>query len=53
MPTPAPVEAPGEPERQLMSTLDITFLDGVYRLGAYRYDRPADAVAYARLGVGP
>lgn len=47
--TPAQVEAPSESERQLMSELDITFLDGVYRLGPYRYDRLADAVAYARL----
>lgn len=51
--TPAPVSAPSESERQLMKTLDITFLDTVYRLGAYRYDRLADAVAYARLGVKP
>ena len=53
MPTPAQVEMPSEPERRLMDTLEITFLHGVYRLGAYRYDRLADAVAYARLGVRP
>jgi len=47
------VEAPSESQRQLMSTLDITFLHGVYRLGTYRYDRLADAIAYARLGVRP
>ena len=35
MPTPQPVEAPSESDRQLMNTLDITFLDGVYQLGAY------------------
>ena len=51
MPAPQPVEAPSESDRQLMNTLDITFLDGVYQLGAYRYDRLAHAVAYARLGV--
>ena len=53
MPAPQPVEAPSESDRQLMNTLDITFLDGVYQLGAYRYDRLAHAVAYARLGVRP
>ena len=50
-PAPEPVSTPSESDRQLMKTLDITFLDGIYRLGAYRYDRLADAVAYARLGV--
>jgi hypothetical protein len=51
--TPAPelVKAPSESQRELMSALAITFQDGVYRLGAYRYDRLADAVDYARLGV--
>ena len=53
MPAPQPVEAPSESDRQLMNSLDITFLDGVYQLGAYRYDRLAHAVAYARLGVRP
>lgn len=51
LPAPDQVEAPSESQRQLMNTLGITFLHGVYRLGAYRYDRLADAVAYARLGV--
>jgi hypothetical protein len=51
MPAPEQVEAPSESQRQLMNKLDITFLHGVYRLGAYRYDRLADAVAYARLGL--
>lgn len=50
---PEQVEAPSESQRQLMNTLDITLLHGVYRLGAYRYDRLADAVAYARLRVRP
>ena len=51
--TPAPeqVEAPSESQRLLMNTLGITFVRGVYQLGAYRYDRLADAVAYARLDV--
>lgn len=53
MPAPEQVEAPNESQRQLMSTLDITFLHGVYRLGTYRYDRLADAIAYARRGVRP
>lgn len=51
MPAPERIEAPSESQRELMNTLDITFLHGIYRLGAYRYDRLADAVAYARLGV--
>lgn len=49
---PAPFEAlhsPTSTERQLMRELDITFQDGIYRLGDYRYDRMADAIAYARL----
>ena len=50
-PAPGQVEAPGESQRLLMNTLGITFLHGVYLLGAYRYDRLADAVAYARLDV--
>ena len=53
--TPAPeqIEEPSESQRLLMNTLGITFLRGVYQLGAYRYDRLADAVAYARLDVKP
>ena len=53
MPAPERVATPSESDRQLMKTLDISFVDGIYRLGAYRYDRLADAVAYARLGVRP
>ncbi|TAK84763.1 MAG: hypothetical protein EPO20_13035 [Betaproteobacteria bacterium] len=49
MPPARPVEAPDESQRELMAELAITFQDGVYRLGAYRYDRLADAVSYARL----
>jgi len=53
MPALEQVEAPSESQRQLMNTLDITYVDGIYRLGAYRYDRLVDAIAYARLGVRP
>jgi hypothetical protein len=49
MPAARPVEEPDESQRRLMAELAITFQDGVYRLGAYRYDRLADAVSYARL----
>ena len=43
------VEDPDESQRALMATLAITFQDGTYRLGAFQYDRLADAVDYARL----
>lgn len=43
------VQAPGELERKQMAGLEITFEDGVYRLGPYRYDRLADAIGYARV----
>ncbi|HEU0203509.1 MAG TPA: hypothetical protein VFR86_24120 [Burkholderiaceae bacterium] len=43
------IEAPTESQRQLMAELGITYQDGVYRFGTYRYDRLADAVNYARL----
>ena len=49
MPAPEVLDAPDESGRELMATLGITFQDGVYRLGEYRYDRLADAVNYARL----
>jgi hypothetical protein len=48
MPSAEVVEAPDESQRQLMAALAITLEDGVYHLGAYRYDRLADAVSYAR-----
>jgi len=32
-----------------MAEFDISFRHGVYHLAAYRYDRLADAVAYARV----
>src|SRR5437762_2884671 len=43
------VDAPDASQRRLMAASAITFRDGVYHLGAYRYDRLADAVNYARL----
>jgi hypothetical protein len=49
MPSREYVEDPDESQRALMATLNITFQDGIYRLGAFRYDRLADAVNYARL----
>lgn len=48
-PGPEEIEAPDRSERALMAELDISFRDGVYQLGAYRYDRLADAVAFARV----
>ena len=49
----APVEAyfapPDEGQQRLMASLAITFEEGIYRLGPYRYDRLADAVNYARV----
>jgi hypothetical protein len=49
MPSREYVEDPDESQRALMATLGITFQDGTYRLGAFEYDRVADAVNYARL----
>jgi hypothetical protein len=49
LPPPEDVQAPDESQRQLMAASAITFRDGVYHLGPYRYDRLADAVNYARL----
>jgi hypothetical protein len=43
------LHAPDESGRELMAALGITFQDGIYRLGEYRYDRLEDAVNYARL----
>src|SRR5436309_9750774 len=40
--------APSEAELELMRTLGISFADGVFHWREYRYDRLADAVAYAR-----
>jgi hypothetical protein len=49
MPSSEYVEDPDESQRALMATLAISFQDGVYRLGSFRYDRLTDAVFYARL----
>lgn len=48
MPALQTVEAPDEAQRRTMAALSITFQDGVYRLGSYRYDRLDDALSYAR-----
>jgi hypothetical protein len=40
-------EAPDDEERRRMAGLGITFDQGVYHLGPYRYDRLADALDYA------
>jgi len=48
MPSREYLEDPDESQRALMATLGITFHDGVYRLGAFQYDRLADAVNQAR-----
>jgi len=44
------VEAPDELQRRRMNRLGITYQEGVYRLGPYRYDRLSDAMHYATLG---
>jgi len=49
MPAPEQVEAPDAAQRALMAASAITYEQGVYHLGAYRYDRLADALAYAKL----
>ena len=40
---------PTEPEREVMRALGISFVDGIFHWREYRYDRLADAVAYAGL----
>ena len=50
---PAPLERVARPsatERERMQRHGITYVDGVFHLGEYRYDRLADAIAYARRG---
>ena len=49
LPRPAIFQPPGEGEWRTMTSFGITYAEGVYRLGEYRYDRLADALAYARL----
>jgi hypothetical protein len=43
------VEVPNALQRQLMTELGITFQDGVYRCGAFRYERLSDAIDYVHL----
>ena len=43
---------PTEADRPLMQALAIRFEDGAFHWGEYRYDRLADAVAYATLESG-
>lgn len=45
------VQMPSQAESALMRTLDIAFVDGSFHWGEYRYDRLADAVAYAQRRV--
>jgi hypothetical protein len=55
VPAPSParfVEAPDDAQRRQMAELGVTFLEGEYRFGPYRYDRFADAMRYARLQNG-
>lgn len=42
-------EGDADSQRAEMAELAITFRDGMYHLGPYRYARLADAVNYARL----
>jgi len=47
----APLERlprPSAGDRKRMRGLGITYADGVFHWGEYRYDRLADAIAYAR-----
>ena len=46
------VPLPTQADRALMQALAITFDGGVFRWREYRYDRLADAVAYASLESG-
>lgn len=51
--TPRTPEAPDAAQLKTMASLAITFQDGRYHFGPYRYDRLADAVSYARLLSSP
>lgn len=46
------VPLPTQADRAVMQALAITFDEGVFRWRDYRYDRLADAVAYATLESG-
>jgi hypothetical protein len=43
------VEIPDAAQRRLMSKMKITYQDGAYLFGAYRYERLCDAIDYAQL----
>jgi hypothetical protein len=49
MDRPEMAPSPDLDEQELMELLDITYEDGVYRFGEFRYVRLADAVSFARL----
>ena len=40
---------PSDSDRDLMGSEGVTFVNGMYSLGDYRYEALADALAYARL----
>jgi hypothetical protein len=42
------VESPDAADRQLMTTLDISFENGMYQFEGFRYEHLADAAGYAR-----
>lgn len=49
LPPPEQVETPDASQRELMASLEISFTDGLFHFGPYRYERLRDAVNYARL----
>ena len=49
--SPEEVQVPSEVDRGHMHTFAITLERGVFCLGEYRYDRLADAIAYAKRGA--
>ncbi len=48
-PIPEAAMPPNASDLRLMSSLAITFRNGIYLFGPYRYDNLADAVRYAQL----
>ena len=48
-PIPAMCNEPSDADRELMNSAGVIFAKGVYHFGEYRYDKLADALAYARL----
>ncbi|HUQ76178.1 MAG TPA: hypothetical protein VM183_15745 [Burkholderiales bacterium] len=50
---PLPVApAPNHAEYRLMTSRGVTYEDGFYRLGDFRYGRLADALEYAGIATG-